>query len=254
MFITVLGCGTSSGVPTLTCECETCTSDNPKNNRTRCSIIIQTDKQNIIVDISPDFRQQMLTNKIKKIDAIIFTHAHFDHIGGFDDIRAYNYRSGAIPIYLNERTYQSLKKTFYYAFEKIEQTGGGVPESIVKIIDVDKFQINNLEIEPIEIIHGNLPVLGYRIGNFAYITDLNYISEESLDKLYNLEVLIISALRFEKHPTHFNVEEALEVINKLKPKKAYLTHLAHQINYDKLESELPPNVHLAYDGLNFEVN
>lgn len=252
MKVTVLGCGTSSGVPTLTCDCAVCTSSNPKNNRTRCSIFVEIDGFNLLVDTSPDFRQQIMRERITKIDAILYTHAHFDHIGGFDDIRAFNYRFGALPIYLNEKTFQSLRKTFYYAFGELEQQGGGVPEANINIIDnYSEFEVFGVKIQPVELIHGKMQVLGYRFGKFAYITDVSYISEESLSKLHDLDVLIISALRFEKHPTHFTVDEAIEIINLVKPKTAYLTHLAHQINYDTLE--LPPNIHLAYDGLSFVV-
>lgn len=252
MKVTVLGCGTSSGVPTLTCDCVVCTSTNPKNNRTRCSIFIEINGINLLIDTSPDFRQQIMREKINKIDAIIYTHAHFDHIGGFDDIRAFNYRFGALPIYLTEKTFQSLRKTFYYAFGELEQQGGGVPEANINIIDNQSdFEVLGVKIQPVELLHGKMQVLGYRFGNFAYITDVSYISDLSLSKLHNLDVLIISALRFEKHPTHFTVNEAIEVINLVKPKKAYLTHLAHQINYETLE--LPENIYLAYDGLKLEI-
>lgn len=255
MKITILGCGTSSGVPTITCDCKTCTSINPKDNRLRCSILIQTENQkNIVIDSSPDFRQQVLRYKIPKIDSLIFTHPHFDHIGGFDDIRPFNYKFGTIPIYANQITLDGLKSTFKYAFETPFQTGGGVPEVEINIINEEQqFSIDGIEFTPILLKHGKMDVLGFRINDFAYCTDVNFISETSMNKLQNLDVLILDALRFEKHNTHFTVDEALEIIRILKPKKSYLTHLSHQINYDELSEKLPENVFLCYDGLILDI-
>lgn len=248
--ITILGSGTSSGIPTLGCSCETCTSDDPKDNRKRSSVLLQSDLTTVIIDTSPDFREQMLLNRVDNIDGIIFTHHHFDHIGGFDDIRPFNFRSGKpLPIYLNQKTLTELKRTFTYAFEKPEQIGGGVPQISINLIEDGKFRIGDIELEIVPYFHGKLQVLGFRVNNFAYCTDTNYIPDESMEKLKDLDILVIDALRYHKHPTHFTIDEALYIIEILKPKKAFLTHISHQIKHRNLEKQLPENVCISYDGL-----
>ncbi len=247
-----LGTGTSSGIPTIGCNCDVCKSDDPKDKRLRTSVFIKSVQgTNILIDITPDFRQQMLQNNISDIDAVLLTHQHFDHIGGFDDIRAFNYKyKRKIPFYALENTFNSLKKTFYYAFEPVEQLGGGIPiieENSIK--DDNKILIKELEITPIPLMHGKMQVLGFRLANLAYCTDVNKIPESSYELLKNLNILILDALRYHPHSTHFNLEEALIEIQKIKPQKAYLIHMAHQIKHQVCQSELPKNVYLAYDGL-----
>lgn len=252
--IRILGTGTSSGVPLIACKCPTCLSDDPRDKRLRCSVLIQSETTTLVIDSGADFRQQMLSNKVDKLDAIVFTHHHNDHISGFDDVRAFNYiQNKPMPIYLNEKTLNYLKQVFSYAFEEPEQIGGGVPQLEVNMIDDKKFTIGDIDLEPIPLMHGNLEVFGFRLGNFAYCTDTNFISEESMHKLQSLDILILDALRYNPHPTHFTVAEALEVIAKLKPKKTYLTHIAHQLKHEEAEAQLPENVFIAYDGLDFEI-
>lgn len=247
---TVLGSGTSSGIPTIGCQCPTCTSDDPRDKRLRTSLLIESGRTTIVVDTSPDFRQQMLSANVKNLDAVLYTHQHFDHIGGFDDIRAFNYHSRKpMQIYLSEDTFIRLKRTFYYAFEKPEQIGGGVPMVEVNIIDNKLIKIGDIDIQPIPLLHGKLNVLGFKIGNFAYCTDTNFIPDDSLKYLENLDTLIIDALRFTPHSTHFSLEEALNVIEKIRPDKAYLIHMAHQMKHAECEKNLPENIRLAYDGL-----
>jgi phosphoribosyl 1,2-cyclic phosphate phosphodiesterase len=252
--ITVLGSGTSSGVPTISCDCPTCTSNDPKDKRLRCSLLIENGDTSFVIDTSTDFRQQMLRAKVKKLDAIVFTHHHFDHIGGFDDIRAFNYTSHkAVPIYLNIKTYKELYRTFIYAFEKPEQLGGGVPLIEINIIDKQPFLIKDIEITPIPLMHGKMEVLGYRIGNFAYCTDTNFIPESSYELLKGLDVLILGALRYKTHPTHFNLEEAITAADRIGAKQTYLTHIAHKIKHSDCQKELPKNISLAYDDLELDL-
>ncbi len=254
MIFTVLGSGTSSGVPTIGCECPTCVSTDSRDKRMRTSLLVQSKNTTVLIDTSPDFRQQMLIHKVMKLDAVIYTHSHFDHIGGFDDLRAFNYfLEKPIPIYLTETTLRHLSRTFFYAFEEPEQIGGGVPVVEPIIIDAEKFVIGDIEFIPIFLKHGILEVVGFRIGNFAYMTDTNFIPEESYLLLQNLDVLVIDALRYSKHPTHFTVYEAISEIRNIKPKKAYLTHVAHQIKHDECEKNLPENIFVSYDGLRFEL-
>lgn len=251
--VTILGTGTSSGVPTIGCNCKTCTSDDPKDKRLRVSALIQRGDTNIVIDSSADFRQQMLKNNVKSLDAVVYTHHHYDHISGFDDIRAYNFTSQkTMPIYLNKKTFDILSHTFSYAFGKAEQIGGGVPLIDVNIINHEKFEISGIEFEAIPMMHGKLEVYGFRIGDFAYCTDTNFIPEESFEKLKDLKYLVLDALRFDPHPTHFNLEQAMEAAQRIGAEQTYFTHIAHAFKHDEVDSSLPERMNLGYDGLIME--
>lgn len=254
MRFTVLGSGTSTGVPTVACECPTCTSTDSRDTRLRTSLLVQTDTSTVIVDTSADFRQQMLAHNVLQIDAVVYTHHHFDHIGGFDDLRPYAFRSGrAVELYAMQETIDALHTTFPYAFGLVESTGASTPNVHVSCIDNTPFVAGGLEITPIPMRHGKkMRVNGYRFGSVAYCTDTNHIPESSLDLLMGLDTLILDGLRWEPHPTHFTISESLALIELLKPKHAYLTHIAHQVLHERDSKNLPENVSLAYDGLTIE--
>lgn len=247
--VILLGSGTSTGVPTIACTCPTCLSDDPRDKRLRPSLLYQSDTTTIVFDTSSDFRTQMLRYAVSSLDAIVFTHHHFDHIGGFDDIRPYNFFSGGkpMPLYLMKETLIALQTTFPYAFGKVEQLGGGVPIVETTIINTTPFTIGDVTLIPIPMYHGAMRVNGYRIGNFAYCTDTNYIPDTSLQLLTDLDVLILDALRYEPHPTHFTIDQAIDIVRILKPRKTYFTHIAHQVKH--AECQLPYSIELGYDGL-----
>ncbi len=245
-----LGTGTSQGVPLIACECFVCTSNDDRDKRLRSSVLVRTEKTTIVIDTGPDFRQQMLRENVKKIDAVVFTHEHKDHIAGLDDIRAYNFiLKKKVPVYATERVYNALQKEFHYIFN--DDKYPGIPEIDVCTIDNKSFQIGDIYIQPIELMHYKLPVLGFIFNHkIAYITDANYINDDEKNKLKNIDILIINALRKEKHVSHFNLQEALDIIAEVKPEKAYLTHISHQLGrYIEIMKELPENVFLSYDGL-----
>lgn len=252
---TILGTGTSTGVPTIGCECPVCLSEDSKDKRLRCSLLIKSKSgTTVVVDTSSDFRQQMLLHKVKNLDAVIFTHHHFDHIGGFDDIRAFNFAmSKPLPIFATDVTLNHLKRVYNYAFSPPEQIGGGIPLIEINEITESNILIDDISINVIPMFHGMMEVLGFRVDDFAYCTDTNFIPETSLKLLSNLEVLIIDGLRFTPHPTHYCLSETLEIIEKLKPKKAYITHISHDIKHSITEKLLPENVYLAYDGIEFDI-
>lgn len=250
--LTFIGTGTSQGVPVIACECNTCLSDDPHDKRLRTSLLLETEKVTLLFDAGPDFRQQMLRENVKKLDSIILTHEHKDHISGMDDVRAFNYKShDAIDIYAEERVQKAIRKEYSYVFSEFQYPG--IPKMRLNSITDNNFIIHGIEIIPIRVFHYRLPVYGFRIGNFAYITDANYIPEESKEKLIGVKYLIINALRKEKHISHFSLREAIDIIREISPKKAYLTHISHQMGlYKDVSEELPAGIVLAYDGLDFE--
>ncbi len=250
MEIYFLGTGTSQGIPVIGIDHPVCKSDNPKDKRLRSSVWIKHQNASIIIDCGSDFRQQMLISGCLKIDGVLYTHEHADHTSGFDDLRPYCFMQGRVDLYCDERVKASLHKRFDYAF-KTENKYPGAP--VVEITEINKnklFSIKNTKIQPIQIWHGKLPILGYRIENIAYLTDVKTIETSELEKLKNLDILIINTLRIEPHTTHLNLEEALLLIQKIKPKKTYLTHISHLLGFhDEVEKILPKNVFLAYDNL-----
>lgn len=250
-----LGTGTSVGVPTLGCECPVCLSDDPKNKRTRCSVVIRSPGGTLLIDTTPDLRSQLLREKISLVHAVLFTHQHADHVFGFDDIRVLCYHlGGEMPIYCDPAVEEFLRTAYAYAFDPIVQSypAGGVPKVSFRRIDRPSCPILDHLVTPIPLRHGRYDVLGFRFGNVAYCTDVNEIPESSWPLLEGLDVLILDALRHTPHPTHFSLEQALGVIDKVHAKRAYLTHLSCRMDPERARREMPPHVELAYDGLRFE--
>jgi len=255
MRLTLLGTGTSTGVPSIACDCETCTSDDPRDKRLRVSAIIEHAGQTILIDTSSDFRQQALRFKLKRLDAVLVTHCHADHIFGLDDIRPLNFRFGALNVYANERAWVDIRRIFKYIFEP-SHFGGGLPQVIANTITAGgSFCLgNDLIITPLEVIHGRLPVMAYRFNDFAYLTDLSEIPPATMDSLRDLDVLILDCLRFREHPTHLWVEKALEYVEQLKPRRTFFTHIAHDIKHSRDSARLPHGVEFGYDGLVLDSN
>ncbi len=250
MKITFLGTGTSQGVPIIACDCSVCVSVNGKDKRLRSSILIESDTTTICIDSGPDFRQQMLRQNVQKLDALVFTHSHKDHIAGMDDIRAFNYiLQKPIDVYATEYTQQKLHQEFEYIFNGTPYPG--IPEIKMHTIDAqNKIQIRDICLTPIEVMHYKMPVLGFRVQNFTYITDANYIQDTELEKIKGTETFVLNALRHEQHISHFTVQEAIQVATKIQAKETYFTHLSHQIGlHDDIEKTLPQSMHLSYDGL-----
>jgi phosphoribosyl 1,2-cyclic phosphate phosphodiesterase len=247
--ITFLGTGTSSGIPMIACNCEVCTSADKKDNRLRASILVQSSTTTIVVDTTPDFRYQMLREKVKKIDAVLFTHPHKDHIAGLDDIRAFNFfQQSSINIYANTLTQEALKREFRYIFA--EKKYPGIPEIDLYTIDQHPFIIGDITIVPILVWHLHMPVLAFRFGDFTYITDANKIDEQERKKITGSKIMALNALREKKHISHFNLAEAIEMVQQLKVPEAYFIHLSHQMGkHEDVEKTLPVGIHLAYDGL-----
>ncbi len=253
MKITFLGTGTSQGVPIIACDCEVCRSGDLRDKRLRSSVLIEAGGLNLVIDTSPDFRQQMLRENVKRLEAVLYTHAHRDHIAGLDDIRAFNFiMKKSMDIYAEERVIRALKTQFPYIFA--EKKYPGVPSVDVHIIDNLPFHVNGNRIMPVRAMHYRLPVLGFRIGDFTYLTDVKYISTEEKKKILGTRVLVLTALRRKEHISHLTLREALGLIEEVKPGKAYLTHISHQLGTHKsLMKELPPGIQPAFDGLMLEL-
>ena len=250
MKLTFLGTGTSTGVPSIACDCETCLSDDPRDKRLRVSILIEHRDKKVLVDTSIDFRQQALRANIRHLDAVLITHCHVDHVFGLDDIRPLNFRYGAMGVYANDVAWVDLRRIFQYIFQPTH-FGGGLPQLIPHTVEPNApFCIGeDLEITPLEVTHGKLPVIAYRFNDFAYATDLKVIPPDSMDGLRDLEVLVLDCVRIKPHSTHLCLEEALAIIENLKPERAFLTHLNHDILHERDSKLLPDNVGFAYDEL-----
>ena len=248
--LTILGSGTSQGVPVIGCDCRACSSSDKRDKRTRTSVLIHINGENHVIDTGPDFRTQMLRENVQSLKSVIFTHEHKDHIAGLDDIRPFNFKEKrSMNVYASNRVQEALLREYHYIFA--DKKYPGVPNVNLSIIENSKFEIDTgIEIEPIEVLHYKLPVFGFRIGDISYITDAKTISEKEKEKIKGSNILIINALRREPHMSHFNLDEALAFIEEVNPNHAYLTHISHLFGtHNEIEKELPGNVHLAYDGL-----
>lgn len=250
MKVYFLGTGTSQGIPIIGSQHPVCRSTNFKDKRLRVSILISWENYSFVVDCGPDFRQQMLASKCDKVDGIIFTHEHSDHTAGIDDIRPFNFRQGEIPVYAHHRVIENLNKRFEYVFETVNRYPGAPSVKTIEVHNNVPFEIGNKVAIPVNVMHGDLQVFGYRIDDFAYLTDVKTIEDIEIAKLQGLKVLVVNALREEAHNTHFNLEEALNFIALVKPDKAYLTHISHLLGFhEEVQKQLPPNVFLAFDNL-----
>ena len=250
MKVYFLGTGTSQGIPVIGSNHSVCKSTDVKDKRLRVSVWIYDEKSSIVIDCGPDFRQQMLACRCQKIEAILFTHEHADHTAGLDDIRPFFFKQGNIPIYAHSRVIDNLKKRFDYIFETENKYPGAPSVAIHEVVKNNSFKIGQKKVIPIQVMHGSLQVFGYRIDSFAYLTDVKTIESSELEKLKNLDVLVVNALREEPHETHFNLQEALDFITLVNPKKAYLTHISHLLGFhEEVQQKLPSNVYLAYDNL-----
>ncbi len=253
MQVTFLGTGTSQGVPVITCTCDVCRSVDFRDKRLRTSIHIQHNDTSIVIDTGPDFRQQMLRERITRLDAVLFTHEHKDHTAGLDDVRSFNFaQQQDMPVYGRRRVLDQLKQEYAYVFA--EHKYPGIPEITLHELDGTHFHINGIKFLPIEVLHYKLPVYGFRVDDFTYITDCSHIPEEEQEKIKGSKVLVLDALQRDQHISHFNLEQALEMIEKLRPERAFLTHAGHRLGkYVDVSKELPAHVELAYDGLKVEV-
>lgn len=250
---TFLGTGTSVGIPMLGCDCEVCQSNNPRNHRFRCSVCIGTPEGNILIDTTPEMRLQLLRENIQRLEAVVYTHYHVDHLYGMDDLRPFSkWRSAPMPLYCTDEVERVIRQTFSYAFPKDpSKIQTYIPQIELRRIDHNPFKVLNQHIIPIPLKHAHFNVFGYRIGNVAYCTDLSEIPTESWPRLEGLDVLILDALRYRPHPAHLSIDQAVEIIEKLKPKRAFLTHISHEVDHETANRELPANIELAYDGLKF---
>ena len=252
MRLTFLGTGTSQGVPVIACRCRVCRSSDSRDRRLRTSALLEVEGRNILFDIGPDFRQQMLREDVGRLDAILITHAHRDHVGGLDDIRSFNYvQHSKMDVYLNAEARFAIERDYHYIFEPHQYPG--LPEADLHTVEAP-FTAAGVEVVPVKAMHKDLPVLGYRIGAMAYITDANYMAPAEIAKLKGVKVLVINALRREKHFSHYSLPEALAVIEEVAPERAYLTHMSHEMGlHEEVSATLPPHVALAYDGLKVEI-
>jgi phosphoribosyl 1,2-cyclic phosphate phosphodiesterase len=247
--ITFLGSGTSSGVPMIACDCEVCTSADKRDNRLRSSILVQSPTTTLVVDTGPDFRYQMLRGKVKHLDAVLFTHSHKDHISGLDDVKAFNFfEKKSMNVYADSLTEAAIRREFYYAFSDTQYPG--IPQLNLHTISLEPFIVGDIPVLPILVWHLNMTVFGFRFGKFTYITDANRIDDPEKDKIRGSEVVVINALRKQKHVSHFTLGEAIDLVNEVKVPNAWFTHLSHQMGlHEEVEQELPDGMHIAYDGL-----
>jgi phosphoribosyl 1,2-cyclic phosphate phosphodiesterase len=252
MRLTFLGTGTSTGVPTLACRCAVCRSSDPHDQRTRPSLLLEYDGRVVVIDTSPDFRQQALRQNLQRLDAVVFTHDHADHVMGLDDVRVFYFRQQVpIPIYADERTMTSIRRVYKYIFDQ-DYPYGGLAKLDPHLIE-GPFELWGANLIPLQVFHGELPVLGFRFGRAAYVTDFSSIPDSTVALLEGLDVLILDALRHKPHPSHSTVEQSLAWVNRLKPERAFFTHIAHELGHESTNATLPPQVRLAYDGLSLEV-
>lgn len=253
MKVTFLGTGTSQGVPVIACNCQVCLSQDFKDKRLRSSILIKSDEATVVIDSGPDFRYQMLRENVQQLDAVVYTHEHKDHIAGMDDVRAFNYKQqAAMDIYASENVQNALKREFYYVFSDFKYPG--IPLINLHTIHSDNFSVKDIEFTPIEVMHYKLPILGFRIKDFTYITDAKTVSVEEIEKIKGTKILVVNALQKESHISHFTLEEAIAFVDKIAPEKAYFTHISHKLGrHEEVIEKLPPYIELAYDGLEIDI-